>query len=313
MNADILHTATVSVAMATYNGEAYLREQIDSILAQTFRRFELIIIDDDSTDGTIGLLEHYREKDARIKTFFNKKNLGYRETFYSALSKCSGEYILFSDQDDIWVPEKINTLLKTIGDNLLVFSNSILINEHGVSLQKKLSDTVRMIQPGQPEINRGFVIGNCVWGHTIMFHHSLTRIEKIVNPDQPHDWWFAVMSSHMNKIRYCAEVLNYYRQHEKNLTQAVPSQESKRKKMTGRKQEEYDTQLSRLVAIGALPFNMDKEFYQEWHKLYLQRKKGFSFPLFRFLLANRKAIFCMKRKNFISQLISIRKMCRKVD
>jgi glycosyltransferase involved in cell wall biosynthesis len=298
--------------MATYNGETWLRQQIDSILAQTFTDIELVIVDDDSTDGTLALLESYREKDTRVKVFYNKRNLGYRETFYIALSKCTGEYILFSDQDDIWMPGKINTLLQSIGENLLVFSDSILVSENGISLGKKLSDTVHMRQPGEPAVNRGFVIGNCVWGHTIMFHHSLTRIEKIMNQDHPHDWWFAVMSSHLHRILFLPEALNYYRQHDKNLTQAVPSKESRRKRIAGRNQEEYETQLSRLEAIGALPFNTDKDFYHTWHALYLRRKKGFSFRLFRFLLAHRKDIFCMKRKNFISQLIAIRKMCWKV-
>jgi glycosyltransferase involved in cell wall biosynthesis len=302
----------VSVAMATYNGAAWLPLQLQSILDQSYPNIELVVVDDASTDTTRSVLEEWREKDNRIKLFYNEKNTGYRSAFYRAISECKGEYILFSDQDDIWMPHKIRILLGAIGDNLLVFSDSALVYENGLEMNKKLSDTVNMLQPGLPSVNRGFVIGNCVWGHTILFDRSLLSYTSVVENDQPHDWWFAVVSSALNKISFCPEVLNHYRQHERNLTQAIPSKESKRKKIEGRKQEEYNTQLARLAAIGALPFNTDKEFYLKWHELYLKRTKGFSFLLFRFLLTNRKDIFCMKRKNFLSQMIAIRKMCRKV-
>ena len=312
MEAKVPHTPFVSIAMATFNGATWLPVQLQSILGQTYTHLELVIADDASSDDTRTLLEGYRKNDDRVRLFYSDKNEGYRGAFYRALAQCKGEFILFSDQDDAWLPGKIQTLLNTLGDNLLVFSDSELIHENGVTMNKKLSHTVHMLQPGAPSVNRGFVIGNCVWGHTILFHQSLLDHTTIINNAHPHDWWFAVVSSHLNKIRYCPEVLNQYRQHERNLTQAIPSTASRRKRIKGRKMEEYRTQLSRLDSIAKLPFNTDREFYLKWYELYLGRTTGFSFSLFRFLLRHRKDIFCMKRKNFISQLVSIRKMCRSV-
>jgi len=273
----------------------------------------LIIVDDASSDTTVSILEEYKRKDSRIKLFFNKENLGYQKSFYAALSHCEGEYILFSDQDDVWFPDKISCLLETIGDNLLVFSDSALVDEKSNSLSIKLSDTVHMLQPGTAKVNRGFVIGNCAWGHTILFHRQLLDYVNNTGYDHPHDWWFAVVSSHLNKIIYCPRVLNYYRQHAKNLTQAVPASETKRTKVVGRKQAEYETQLARIASIKALPFNSDKAFYEKWYQLFLRRTRGFNFSLFMFLFLYQRSVFCMKRKNFISRLISIRKMCRKVS
>ena len=312
MEAKAVNNPFVSVAMATYNGSAWLPVQLQSILSQSYPHLELVIVDDASTDGTRSLLEDYRKNDDRVKLFYNDKNEGYRDAFYKALAQCKGEFILFSDQDDIWLPGKIQTLLNNIGENLLVFSDSELIHENGVAMHKKLSDTVNMLQPGAQAVNRGFVIGNCVWGHTILFHRSLLDYTTAVKNDHPHDWWFAVVSSNLNRIRYCPEILNHYRQHERNLTQAIPTTASKRKKIEGRKMEEYLTQLSRIVSISKLSFNTNRDFYLKMHELYLGRRKGFSFALFSFLLRYRKDIFCMKRKNFLSQLISIRKMCRSV-
>ena len=303
----------VSIAMATYNGAAYLPEQLDSILHQGFEGFELIIADDASTDNTVSILEEYQKKDSRIKLFFNKENQGYRKSFYTALSHCKGQYILFSDQDDVWFPDKIKSLLEAIGDNLLVFSDSILVDEKNNSLVTKLSDTVHMLQPGTPKVNRGFVIGNCAWGHTILFHRPLLDYINSTEYDHPHDWWFAVVSSQLNKIVYYPRVLNYYRQHSRNLTQAVPLKETRSARIVGRKQSEYETQLARLASIKTLPFNNDRAFYEKWYQLFLKRTSGFSFSLFIFLLLHQRSVFCMKRKHFISKLISIRKMCRKVS
>jgi glycosyltransferase involved in cell wall biosynthesis len=307
-----VHIPRVSVAMATYNGASWLPAQIESVLSQSVSDLELVIVDDASVDDTRAVLEKYKQTDNRIRLIFNGNNIGYQETFYKALSACRGQYILFCDQDDIWMTDKIGTLIGELGENLLIFSDSVLMDEKGKDTRKKLSDTVNMHQPGTRKINRGFVIGNCVWGHTILFHRSLLEHATQQVIIHPPDWWFAVVSSHLQKVRFCPLVLNRYRQHAKNLTQAIPKKQLKRRKIAGRKLEEYHTQLTRLASIKDLPFNSDKLFYMKWHELHQRRKKGFSFTLLYFLLSHRKDIFCMKRKNFISQMIAIRKMCRAV-
>ena len=100
MNEDVM----ISIAMATFNGEKYLREQIDSILAQTHQNFELVICDDCSTDGTAGILREYETQDSRIRVYVNERNIGFKKKFERAISLCKGEYIALSDQDDVWRP-----------------------------------------------------------------------------------------------------------------------------------------------------------------------------------------------------------------
>ena len=108
----------ISIAMATYNGEKYLAEQLDSILAQTVQDFELIVCDDCSSDSTAEILSRYAEKDSRIKIFVNEKNLGFVKNFEKAVSLCSGEYIALSDQDDVWFAGHLEILLRNIKDKI---------------------------------------------------------------------------------------------------------------------------------------------------------------------------------------------------
>jgi glycosyltransferase involved in cell wall biosynthesis len=97
----------VSILLATYNGSGFLRDQLDSILKQSHSNLEIIICDDASTDSTWEILMSYAEADERIRLFRNHDNIGYNKNFASMVSKASGEYIAFSDQDDIWHVEKI--------------------------------------------------------------------------------------------------------------------------------------------------------------------------------------------------------------
>ena len=97
----------VDILLATYNGEKYIREQIDSILNQTYKEFRLLISDDGSTDGTRDILNEYKAKDDRIEIFMQEENLGVVKNFEFLLKKVEAKYYMFSDQDDIWKDEKI--------------------------------------------------------------------------------------------------------------------------------------------------------------------------------------------------------------
>lgn len=99
----------VSVAMATYNGEKYLEQQIDSILMQLGSDDELIISDDHSSDRTVAIIEKYINNDHRVKLFMNEES-GVTSNFENAIKRTQNEIIFLSDQDDVWKPEKVSTV-----------------------------------------------------------------------------------------------------------------------------------------------------------------------------------------------------------
>lgn len=128
----------VSVCMATYNGERFLREQIDSILIQLASDDELIVSDDGSTDATLQILEEYRQKDYRVKLYFNHGEHGFSRNFENAFDHANGDFIFISDQDDIWHPQKYRIMLKNLANNFLVHHDSVLIDAEGNIIQDSL-------------------------------------------------------------------------------------------------------------------------------------------------------------------------------
>jgi glycosyltransferase involved in cell wall biosynthesis len=129
-----------SIILATYNGEKYIKQQIDSILNQDYKDFELLIQDDCSSDATVAILKDYAGKDLRIQIFKNEKNLGYTKNFLSLLAKTKGEYIVFCDQDDVWVNNRLSYTLdfftkhRDIG---LFISNDLSFNEEKIPVVNK--------------------------------------------------------------------------------------------------------------------------------------------------------------------------------
>lgn len=110
----------ISVAMATYNGEEYIIEQLESIRNQTRRVDEVIICDDQSKDNTVSVIEDYIEEhnlQEKWHVFVNEKNLGYASNFIGAADKTTGDIILFCDQDDIWVPDRVERFEKIMTEN----------------------------------------------------------------------------------------------------------------------------------------------------------------------------------------------------
>jgi len=201
----------VSIAMATYNGEKYLREQLDSIYNQTYKNIEVVVCDDCSTDSTVTILEEYKEKYG-LKYFINEKNLGYSKNFEKAAFLCKGEYIAFSDQDDIWLPEKIEILINEIGLYSLIHSNAGMIDKNGTLLNKNIKSNL------ESELFTGNSfkkIANIsiVRGCTILCKKDLVIKAAPIPPNEPHDWWFAIVASRTNDLTYLDKELMFWRKH----------------------------------------------------------------------------------------------------
>jgi glycosyltransferase involved in cell wall biosynthesis len=205
----------VSIAMATYNGEKFLKEQLDSIYNQTYKNIEVIVCDDFSKDSTVKILEEYR-KNYGLKYFINDINLGFVKNFEKAISLCTGEFIALSDQDDVWLPNKIEVLLDEIGDNYLIHSDALLIDENGYVFSNSYSQYSNKMT--HPRCFIDAVINGYVTGCTSMFRKDfINMILPFSDNLYVHDKWMGVKAFELNKVIYLDAPLIKYRQHESNL------------------------------------------------------------------------------------------------
>jgi len=207
----------VSIAMATYNGEKFLCEQLDSIYNQTYKNIEVVVCDDCSTDKTAEILEKYRQKYG-LKYYINEKNLGYVKNFEKATSLCSGEFIAFSDQDDIWLPEKIEMLVNEIGDYSLVHTDSELINSNSLSLDDTRNKRLFRENDSEPAINFGSINKKVsIQGCTCLFKREILKKVFPFKKNKAHDVWVGIIALKMNGIKYIDESLVKYRLHGNNV------------------------------------------------------------------------------------------------
>jgi glycosyltransferase involved in cell wall biosynthesis len=194
----------VSIVMATYNGGKYLSEQLNSIIQQTYRNIEIVIVDDSSTDDTVEIIKKYQQQFSFISLHINETNNGVTVTFAKAIAESKGSLIAISDQDDIWELNKIETLVNNIEDFDAVYSNSLLVDAHGNSLNKSFTSIMNMktYRCGAP-----FLLSNSVPGHTMLIRNSFAKTLFPFPPTVLFDLWICFCASSNNGIKYVDEIL----------------------------------------------------------------------------------------------------------
>ncbi|HET7576763.1 MAG TPA: glycosyltransferase [Sphingomicrobium sp.] len=202
----------VSIAMATYNGERFIREQLDSFAAQTRLPDELAVCDDGSTDATIEVVREFAATAPfHVRLECNSTNLGSNENFSKAVSMCSGDWIFFSDQDDRWHSEKISRVLECFKDGIHVVTNDCMItDEHENPWNTKLSN-VRSL--GLPD--EALESGCCT-----AFTHHFAELAFPVPPEVAYDTWTCFLGDRLRLRAILAEPLQIYRRHGRNLSNA---------------------------------------------------------------------------------------------
>jgi glycosyltransferase involved in cell wall biosynthesis len=215
----------VSVAIATYNGERYLKDQLDSIINQTQKPDEIIVSDDNSTDSTLDILDEYQAK-GLIKFFLNPDK-GIVTNFKNAVSKCqNSNYIALSDQDDIWAIDKLElniSALNKIDDvNLpaIVFSDLVVVDERDNLINHSF---FKEIVNADPEIEKleSLMFSNKVIGCTTIFNQTMRQyFEDMPTECCMHDYWLALIGFTFGKHYYISKPLVRYRRHLNNVTDA---------------------------------------------------------------------------------------------
>lgn len=213
-------TARVSVVVTTYNGAAYLAAQLDSILTQTHSDLEILVSDDASTDDTWAIAAHYAARDARIVLLRHDSNVGLHANLGAALARTTGEYIAISDQDDLWLPHKIEKQLSLLEGAVGVYSDSALIDARGDSLGLTLFQSLNI----QPTVDSARTVPlffkNAVSGHALLFHRALLSVVLPFTDDFIFDHQLALAASCFGGLHYCPEPLVLHRIHGGNHTNA---------------------------------------------------------------------------------------------
>jgi glycosyltransferase involved in cell wall biosynthesis len=227
----------ISIALCTYNGEKFLREQLDSIAGQTVLPEELVVCDDRSTDATLRILEDFSEQVSfPVHIHRNEVNLGSTKNFEKAICLCRGDVIALCDQDDVWKPNKLQRLVEELNNNPdagYAFSNAEMVDEQLQPLGGLLWDSIKFTGEVRRKFYKGeqiecFIRQHIVTGATMAFR---TQIGKVAMPFPTagkwiHDGWIALVSSSTGARGVAIdEPLIDYRQHSSQQIGAPPPSE----------------------------------------------------------------------------------------
>jgi glycosyltransferase involved in cell wall biosynthesis len=293
-----MNNPLVSIPIITYNGERYLRRQLDSIYRQTYRNIEVVACDDGSTDATPAILEEYRSSHG-LRYIINPSNLGYLRNFEKAVSLCAGEFIVPSDQDDIWLPEKIESLIGIIGDKSIACSDAILIDENDNTVAESAIAFSNLSAPRSGKPFRQLLFSSFVIGCTALYSRDLIqRALPIPEGELYHDWWMSLVASTMKGISYYPKPLILYRKHPANSI-GLKKDASLFGKIFGflytpPERERYRTQEKRLRTIsGASQFTSEQKHLLHIAQLfYADRSKPGIHPMaFAIALKYHQSIF----------------------
>ena len=206
----------VTVLISTYNGEKYIKEQLDSILNQTYSNIDILIRDDGSKDSTVEIIKEYQKKYNNIK-LKEEENIGFIKSFFKLLEMAESDYYAYCDQDDIWMPNKIELAVEELNkadDSKpnMVFGNSDYYDEN-----------MNFLSNGEKHRTYSFKnsLYECVAQGMTMTINNQTKEMILNNIPQKclfHDWWTYMICSGMGNVLYNDETVVKYRRFQKNAT-----------------------------------------------------------------------------------------------
>ncbi|RXT04507.1 glycosyltransferase family 2 protein [Ammoniphilus sp. CFH 90114] len=221
-------SSQVDILLSTYNGSKYLNELLSSIINQTYKEWRLIIRDDGSTDDTMNLIRNYSEKHPKkISIIYDHRNLGPSLSFSELLKYCDANYIMFCDQDDVWLNNKIELTIEKMhllerefpSKPLLLHTDLLVVDEH-LQLISKSFWHYQNLNSTNKNLNH-LLVQNIVTGCTMMINKRLKELAcPIPNHAIMHDWWIGLVASLYSGIHHMNVPLILYRQHSENNTGA---------------------------------------------------------------------------------------------
>jgi hypothetical protein len=218
----------IDILLSTYNGERHLASQLDSILAQTFSGWRLLIRDDGSSDATLAVIDRYvaraPEKIRRIAT--GGARIGPCQSFSTLLEASTASYVMFCDQDDVWLPEKVEVSLRRLQQlearhgsamPLAVFTDLKVVDEDLRELASSFWSQLRL-RPHQGQRLNRLLFQSVANGCTMIFNAALRARATPIPPDAVmHDWWLMLVAAAFGRTDHVDEQTVLYRQHGANV------------------------------------------------------------------------------------------------
>lgn len=201
----------ISVILPTYNGEKYIRESIDSILNQTYKNIELIIVNDCSVDSTYEILKDYEKKDKRIKIVNNTKNQGLPNSLNIGFAHAKGEFFTWTSDDNFYKSNALEEMMKTMLEKKadFVYAACNIINGKGTVIGKGATNYIKNLPKA-----------NCIWA-CFLYRRKVYDIIGNYNPDlrlmEDYDYWLRIYENNF-KMEYLPHILYNYRKHQNSLT-----------------------------------------------------------------------------------------------
>lgn len=205
---------SISVCIASFNGERYLKEQISSVLSQLREEDEIIVSDDGSTDETFAILESFH--DSRIKMFVNEGRHGFIWNFENALKKAKGDVIFLCDQDDVWKPNKVEIVMEALQNHDIVLHDAEIVDKDGNKTGNRYSEGLHHRRGFWSNLWKTRWLGCCMAFRRNVLEYALPFPRHIVG----HDGWISAVGLAKFDYYYIPDVLMWYRRHGENASTA---------------------------------------------------------------------------------------------
>ncbi|WP_167343845.1 glycosyltransferase family 2 protein [Flavobacterium aquidurense] len=301
----------IYILLACYNGEKYIEKQLDSIVAQSYTNWVLLIRDDNSSDSTLEIIESFNEKDKRVRIIQDKiqsEVKGACQNFARLLDVAVLEeatFIMFADQDDYWFSDKIEKMISAIDKDLvpaMLYSDFLYADDNLKELPKNIQNIRETFS--FPSFN-SLIVQNTVYGCTMMINYALAqKCVMIPREAENHDYWIALVASGIGaNIRHLEIPLMLYRQHGNNVSGNYHDHHyvSRFKRLFTNWEGLKKVECRRIKMLVAFLEQLNNELLPDNLKLltgYLEELKGNKIAFVRYCVKNK-----IKRHSFMSTIV----------
>ena len=301
---------SVAVVVATYNGASFLLAQLESIAQQTHKPAQIIIVDDASSDDTVRIANNFAAAYPEVLVVQNETRLGYIKNFEKGMLLATTSYVALSDQDDIWVPNKLEKLLFAIGDQMLAYSDSELIDANGGLLHQKMSSIKNQLAYHTPVM---YAIGAWAPGHAMLFKKELINKAVPFPALVTHDFWLGFVATCYSTVVYLNEPLVHYRQHTQNAIGADTTKNKTTSLTLAGKKQQARARMELLYHKVKETGHKHASVFEKINNSYASFSLSNNFKRAKLFYDYRNLILAYKKKSALLKILFAVKMFFKID